>query len=102
MGMPPAWNGGWRNGGALAGSSVGQAFQPAPRSNTSSEQGVNRAGRLHAGQALVEALEAEGEALVVDAQAAQHRGVQVRHAGRVLGDVVTEVVGLAVHLAALD
>ena len=51
---------------------------------------------LDAGQPLVEALELEREPRVVDAQAVQDRGVQVVDVDRVLGDVVAEVVGLAV------
>ncbi len=51
---------------------------------------------VHVGQAEVAALEAVGQPLVVDAQAVQDRGVQVVDVDRLLGDVVAEVVGLAV------
>ena len=49
-----------------------------------------------AGEPHVEALELEGQAAVVDAQAVQDRGVEVVDVDRVLDDVVAEVVGLAV------
>ena len=56
---------------------------------------------LDAGQPLIEPLVAVGEALVVDAEQVQHRGVEVADVDRVLDDVVAEVVGLAVDRAAL-
>ena len=44
----------------------------------------------------VEAAEGVGEVLVVDAEAMQHRDVQIAEMDRVLGDVVAEVVGATV------
>ena len=68
---------------------------------------VSRQDRLHdvagdVGQAVVAALELERQPRVVDAQAVQHRRVQVVDVDRVAGDVVAEVVGLAVGHARLD
>ncbi len=54
----------------------------------------DRAGDV--GQAVVAALVLERQPRVVDAQAMQDRGVQVVDVDRVAGDVVAEVVGLAV------
>ena len=51
---------------------------------------------MHVGQAEIAALEAVGQLLVVDAQAMQQRGVEVVNVHRLLGDVVREIVGLAV------
>ena len=51
---------------------------------------------MDVGQAVVAALELEGQPGVVDAQAVEDRGVQVVDVDRVLDDVVAEVVGLAV------
>ena len=48
------------------------------------------------------ALELEGQAFVVDAQAVEDRGVEVVDVDGVLDDVVAEVVGLAVDDAGLD
>jgi len=55
-----------------------------------------------AGELLIEALESERELLVVDAEAVEHRGVQVADVDGVYGDVVAEIVGLAVADARLD
>ena len=51
---------------------------------------------LDAGQALIEALEREGQLFVVDAQLVQDGGVQITDGDRILHDVVAEVVGFAV------
>ena len=50
-------------------------------------------GFFDAGEFGVEAAEGVGESLVVDAEAVEHRGVQVAEVDRVFGDVVAEVVG---------
>jgi len=58
-------------------------------------------GGLYPGQFLVEPLERKGELVVVDAEQVQHGRVQIPNVDRVLHDVVTEVIGLAVvHAAA--
>ena len=57
---------------------------------------------MHVGQAVVAALEAEGQAFVIEAKAMQQRGVQVMDVDRIAGDVVAEVVGLAESLATAD
>ena len=57
---------------------------------------------MHIGQAEVAALEFVGQLLVVDAHAVQDGGVEVVDVDGVFGDVVAEVVGLAVGQAALD
>ena len=44
-------------------------------------------------QAVVAALEAEGEAAVVDAEAIEHRRVEIVHMDAAAGDVETVVVG---------
>jgi len=66
------------------------------------QQFVDDACLLDAGESKVEALEAVGEALVIEAELSHHGGVQVAHVDGVLGDVVTEVVRLAVAHARLD
>ena len=55
---------------------------------------------MHVGQAEIATLEAIGQLLVIDAQAVQDRGVQVVNVDRLVGDVVAEIVGLAVDDAA--
>ncbi len=57
---------------------------------------------FHAGEALVEAQVAVGEAFVVDAEAMEDGCIQVVYVNRVLQDVVGEVVGLAIFEALLD
>ena len=54
---------------------------------------------MHVGQAVVAALEAEGQPRVVEAEQVQQRGVQVVDVDRVGGDVEAELVGLAVRVA---
>ncbi len=51
---------------------------------------------MDVGQAEVAALEPVGQLRVVDAEQVQDRGLEVVDVDRVLGDVVAEVVGLAV------
>ena len=53
-------------------------------------------------QTVVTSLELEGLPLVVDAEEVLHRGMQVVHVDRVLDDVVAELVGLTVDMAAFD
>mgnify|MGYP002837535359 CR=1 FL=1 len=53
------------------------------------------------GQSVVAALELEGQLLVVDAEQMQDRGLKIVHMHRVAGDVVGEVVRLAVDEARL-
>ena len=55
-----------------------------------------------AGEALVEALEFEGELAVVDPHEVENRGVEVVDVDGVFGDVVGEVVGFAEFDAAFD
>src|SRR5262249_11851202 len=55
--------------------------------------------RLDAGELLVEALVAVGEALVIEAKKMEHRSVEFMDVDGILDDVVGEVVGLAVDLA---
>src|SRR5262249_2756050 len=45
---------------------------------------------MDVGEAVIAALEAEGEALVVDSEQVQHGRVQVMHVDAVLDDVVPE------------
>ena len=54
------------------------------------------------GQPVVAALEVVGQPFVVDAQEVEDRGLEVVDVDGVLGDVVAEVVGLAVGDAGLD
>ena len=70
-----------------------------PRSGQNS---LDRRVLLDAGEPHVQALEFEGQAAMIDAQAVQDRGVEVVNVDGVLDDVVTEVVGLAVDDAGLD
>jgi len=53
-------------------------------------------GMLHAGEALVKALETVGEAFVVDAEAVEEGGIEVADVDGLVGDVVAKVVGFAV------
>jgi hypothetical protein len=57
-------------------------------------------GFFDAGEFCVEAAEEIREALVVDAEDVEHRGVEVAEVDRVFGDVVAEVVGTANSMAA--
>src|SRR5262249_55005141 len=57
---------------------------------------------MHIGQAIVPALVLEGQSSVIDAQEMQDGGLEVMDVNRVLGDVVTEVIGSAVSDAGLD
>lgn len=57
---------------------------------------------FHIRQPHVAASESEGEALVIDAEEVEHRGVEVVDLGAVLDDLVAVVVGLAVDRASLD
>ena len=57
---------------------------------------------MHVGQPAVDAVVAEGQLLVVDAEQVQHRGVHVVAVGRVLGGLVRPLVARAVGDAALD
>ena len=57
---------------------------------------------LHARQPHIQALELESQAAVVDAQAMEDRGVEVVNVYGLFHDVVTEVVGLAMHNPFLD
>ena len=57
---------------------------------------------MHVGQPHVAAAEAEGQALVVDAEQVQHRGVQVVNLDLVLDGFVAVIVGGAVDRAAFD
>src|SRR5439155_3547235 len=57
---------------------------------------------VHVGQAHIAAAEAEGELLVIDAEQAEHGGMQVVNLHLVVDDIVAVVVGRAVDGAALD
>ena len=57
---------------------------------------VQDPGGFDTGQAHVEALIRDGEALVVDSEQMQHRCVQVADVNRVLGGVIAEFIGVAV------
>src|SRR6185503_8499010 len=57
---------------------------------------------MDVGEADVSALEFEGQAFVVDAQAVEQRGVEVMDVDGVFGDVVAVVIGLTVGDAGFD
>src|SRR4051794_29094681 len=59
-------------------------------------------GSMHIGQSEVSALKSIGQPLVIDAEAAEHRSVEVVDVDRVADDVVAVVVGFAVGQARLD
>ena len=61
-----------------------------------SEQSLHHLA-AHIRQAEIAALKAIGQLGVINAQAVQHRGVEVMHADRVLRDVVAEIVSRAVN-----
>src|SRR5271157_4611186 len=71
--------------------------EPEKRSRRSNQDSLDRTVFLDAREPHVQALELEAQAAVVDAQAVQNRGVEVVDVRGVLDDVVTEVVGLAIH-----
>ena len=56
---------------------------------------VDDSGALNTGQALVQALVAIGKSFVVDAQALQHRGVEVVDVHRIADDVIAEIIGFS-------
>jgi len=60
------------------------------------------AGWFDAGELLVEALVIEGELVVINSQLVKDGGVKVADVDGILGDVVAEVIGLAVNLSAFD
>jgi hypothetical protein len=53
-------------------------------------------------QPIVSALEAVGQAGVIDSEQMEGGGVQVMHMDRVLNDVVTEFIRLAVNMTPSD
>jgi hypothetical protein len=57
---------------------------------------------IHASEPLVEALEFVAEAFVFEAEGVENGGVEVTDVNGVLDDVIGHLVGLSVHLAALD
>ena len=59
---------------------------------------VDDSGALNTGQALVQALVAIGKPFVVDAQALQHRSVEVVDVHRIADAVIAEIIGLAVNV----
>src|SRR6185312_2176029 len=77
------------------GAGLGANMQQLLRVGTawSCKQRLDHGRGNHPGELLIEALEAEGELLVVDAEAVEHRGVQVADVDGVDGDVVAEIVG---------
>lgn len=56
---------------------------------------------VHIGQAEISALEAVDEPFVINAQTAEHRGVQIVNVHGFLGNIVTEVVRFTVRDSAL-
>src|SRR5262245_31607048 len=63
---------------------------------------MDYASRQHPRQSLVEALVLERELLVVEAELVEHSSVEITDVDWVLHDVVREIVGFAVHGAALE
>lgn len=57
---------------------------------------------MHVGQTIVTSLEAVGEAGVIEAQQVHRGGVEVVNVDGVFRDVVAEVIGLTVDVAAFD
>ena len=57
---------------------------------------------LDSGEALIEALERESEAFVINAKAMEHGGIKIADVRGVLNDVVAEVIGLAVGRASFN
>ena len=48
--------------------------------------------RLHAGQAEIKPLRAEGETLVINAKQVHDRGVQITNMNRIFSDSVAEII----------
>ena len=71
-----------------------------PRWHRSRQHSLHHLRRLDSGEALIQALVGEGEAVVGDAHAVEDRRVEVVQVDGVFDDVVAEVVGLAVGGAA--
>jgi hypothetical protein len=65
------------------------------------QDGLNQMRRLDAGQPRIQALVAEGQPLMLQAEQVQHGRVQVAHVHRILHRVVAQLVGLAVGHAAV-
>lgn len=57
---------------------------------------------LDSGEALIETLERESEAFVINAKAMEHGGIKIADVRGVLNDVVAEVIGLAVGRASFN
>ena len=57
---------------------------------------------MHIGQPMIASLVAVRQSAMVDAQAAQHRRMEIVDVDRILDDVVREVIGLAERDAGLD
>ena len=58
--------------------------------------------RIDAGEFVIEPLKSKSKTLMIDAEAAQKRGVEIAHVHGIRGDVVTKIVGLAVAESRLD
>ena len=71
------------------------------RARTSADDGFHHIP-MHIREAIVAALESEGEPRVIQAELVEQRGVQIMNVDGIAGDVVAEVVGLAVHDAGPD
>lgn len=57
---------------------------------------------MDVGEAVVAALELEGELFVIDAEEVKEGGVEIVHVDGILGDIVRVVVGFADGLAGLE
>src|SRR5438045_3815314 len=57
---------------------------------------------MNIGQPIVPAFVAVSQALVVDPEVLQQRRVEVMHAHGVFGDVVSEIIGLAMDIPGLE
>ena len=66
------------------------------------EEALDDAGFLDTGEALIEALELEGEALVVQTGGCEDRGMEIVHADFVDGGFEAYLIALAMMVAAFD
>ncbi len=64
--------------------------------SASGQNGINHVRFFHAGRAGVEPVVRKGEAIVINPELMQNRGVQVAYVDRVANDVVAEFICLAV------
>src|SRR5437879_3437797 len=72
------------------------------RKTRSGQDAFNRIGFFDTSQPLIQALELIGEEPMINSQAMENGGIDVADMNRIFGDVVAEIVRLAVNHPAFD